>query len=149
MALLITPETPYGKEMWKWDHTEGETHPSDGAVRGMRPSGYRAYPAMVYKVSARNPLTFESAVVTTDAEERNYLSRGFVAGGQAAAVEAYDAQERELATIAAARNYEDRLMSDKAKAERDAAEEESSRHLGAIPETPIRRRVGRPAKTTE
>ena len=47
---------------------------------------------------------------------------------------------------AAHRNYEDRNMSDGARAHSNAVEQASSRHLGEIPETPIRRRRGRPTK---
>ena len=47
---------------------------------------------------------------------------------------------------AAHRNYEDRNVSAKARAEIDSVEQASSTHLGEIPRTPIRKR-GRPAKT--
>jgi hypothetical protein len=147
MSMLIAPETPYGKELWKWDHHEGETHPQDNKIRGMRPREHRDYPKMLYKATQKNPWQFESHVVESEQEQRNLESRGFVAGGQGAAAEAFDQGQQALAVAAAVRNYEDRNLSEKAKAEIDAAESASARHLGEIPATPIKKR-GRPATAT-
>jgi hypothetical protein len=125
--------------MWKWEHRQDEVHDTDPSVRGMRPIGFQRYPAMLYKVTKNNPWTFDEHVVQSEMEERNMLSRGFVAGGQAEAVKAYEAEQQGLAIAAAERNYADRNMGEKAQAERDAVEQESSRHLGEIPRTPIKR----------
>lgn len=141
MALLIAPDTPYGKELWKWEHHEGETHPSDPSIRGMRPSTKREYPAMLYRATGKNPWSFEKEIARDEVEQRNLESRGFVMGGQGSAAEAYDRLVQNAALAAAHRNYEDRNISANARAEVDAAEQASSRHLGEIPETPIRRRV--------
>ena len=149
MSVLIAPETPYGKELWKFDHPRGMTHPSDPTVKGVSAPHFEPYPAMLYKVVSSNPWKFEGAIVKDEGEQRNFESRGFVAGGQGAAVDAYKAYKQEMAELAAARNYEDRNMSDNAKAERDAVEQASSSHLGEIPETAIRRGPGRPRKEPE
>lgn len=148
MSMLIPNETPYGKELWKWDHFEDESHPADASIRGMKPRGYLAYPAMVYRMTAKNPWKWESHIVKDEHEQRNFESRGFVAGGPQAAADAYDAAQARLALAAAERNYDDRHLSDRAKAEAEAAQSASARHLGAIPETPIKRR-GRPRKDAE
>ena len=134
MSVLIAPDTPYGKELWRWDHHEGEAHPQDSSIRGMRPSHFRQYPAMMYLVTQKNPWKYESVTAKSEVEQRNLESRGFVAGGLQAACDAFDAKMQNLAVVAAARNHEDRNMSEGAKAERDAIEQASSTHLGEIPE---------------
>lgn len=148
MSMLIAPDTAYGKELWKWDHHEGEAHPSDASIRGMRPNGFRAFPAMLYRVTQTNPHKWESEVARDAVAQTALEQRGFVAGGLAAAAADYDRLQQSFAVAAAERNYADRRMSEAARAESDAAEQASSRHLGAIPETPIRRR-GRTPKAAE
>lgn len=147
MSMIIAPDTAYGKELWKWEHHEGEAHPADSSIRGMRPSSFRTHPAMMYKATNKNPWVFESEIAADETQQRNLESRGFVAGGKQAAADAYDAHMQALATAAAHRNYEDRNISEKARAEVNAAEEASSTHLGEIPSTPIKKR-GRPVKVT-
>ena len=127
MSLIITPDTPYGKELWKWDHREDETCPTDPTIRGMRPATKREYPALLYKVTGKNPWTFDKALAADEVEQRNLESRGFVAGGMAAATLAYDRLVQDAALAAA-------------RAHSEAVEQASSRHLGEIPATPIRRR---------
>lgn len=134
MSMLIAPETPFGKEMWKWENEEGRSHPNDSSIRGMRPNGFRPYPAMLYKMTQKNPWKWESHKAESEVEQRNMESRGFVAGGLQAAADAFDAQQLEMAKLAAARNYEDRNMGEKAKAESNAVEQASSTHVAAIPE---------------
>lgn len=137
MSVLIADDSPYGMEIWKWEHHEGEGHPKNSSIRGMRPQYPRAYPAMMYHVTNKNPWRFDSQIAKDEAEQRNLESCGFVAGGPAKAAEAYDNQVQEAARMAAARNYEDRNMSEKARAHSEAVEMTSSQHLGEIPETPI------------
>ena len=139
MALLISPDTAYGKEMWKWDHHQGETHPSDPSIRGMRPQSFQPYPAQMYKATQKNPWKFETARVNDENEQRNWESRGFVAGGQQAAADAFDKSMSDLALAAAHRNYEDRNISEPARAEVNAAEQASATHLGEIPRQPVKR----------
>jgi hypothetical protein len=145
MSVLIAPETPYGKELWKWEHHQGETHPTDPTVRGMRPTHFQPYPAMLYRAVQKNPWRFEHEIAVDENAQRNLESRGFVAGGPAAAADAYDGAQQELAVMAAVRAAEDRKLSPAAQAEASAAEQASSTHLGEITERPTRRRV---TKTT-
>ena len=144
MAILIAPDTPYGKELWKWDHREDETHPSDPTIRGMRPAHKRDFPMKMYRVTGKNPLTYEKTDAADEVAQRNLESRGYVAGGLGAAVAAFDGLVQDAAMAAAHRNYEDRNMSEQAQAHSNAVEQASSRHLGEIPATPIRRRGRRP-----
>lgn len=148
MSMFIDPTTPYGKELWKWDHHQGEAHPQDSSIKGMRPPHHQDYPAMMYKALQKNPWKFEQEIAKDEPVQRNLESRGFVAGGKQAAANAFDAAQQNLAVMAAARNYEDRRMSEPAQAERDTAEQASSTHLGEIPRKPVRKYV-RKAKTTK
>lgn len=153
MSMIVSPDSGYAKEMWKYEHYEDESRgsdktPNDPKVFGLRPRGYKPYPAMMYRAVSKNPWKFESETVNSLDEQRNLESRGFVAGGQGAAAAEYDNASQKLAVEAAERNYRDRNMSENALAESSAAEQESSRHLGEIPETPIRRRGRKPAAAT-
>lgn len=139
MGMLISPDTAYGREIWKWDHHKGETHPSDPTIRGMRPSAYEPYPAMMYRATQKNPWRFEHEIAKDETMQRNLESRGYVAGGMQAAADAFDKGTQDLAVAAAHRNYEDRNISEKARAEVNAAEEASATHLGEIPRTPVKR----------
>jgi hypothetical protein len=147
MSVLIAPETPYGKELWKFEHHQGETHPTDSSIKGVRPTHFQPYPAMMYKAVQKNPWRFEEESAIDEVAQRNFESRGFVAGGQQAAADAYDAGMQDLAVMAAVRAAEDRKLSPAAQAEASAAEQASSKHLGEIKTTPIKKR-GRPVKVT-
>jgi hypothetical protein len=118
-----------------------ERHPSDNSVVGMRPSSPQPYPEMLYLVTGKNPWTFTTKVVTSDVEARLAEGQGFVSGGPARAADAYDARQQDLATAAAHRNHDDRGISAAARAEVDAAEQASSRHLGEIPAKPKPKRI--------
>lgn len=139
MGMLIAPDTGYGRELWKWDHHQGEAHPNDPTIRGMRPTSFQSHPAMMYKATQKNPWKFEEETAADLNAQRNLESRGFVAGGKQAAADAFDSHMQALAVGAAHRNYEDRNMSEKAKAESNVAEQSSSTHLAEIPRKRVRR----------
>lgn len=144
MAIIVPPDSPYGRELWRWDHREDETCPTDKTIHGMRPAHKRDYPAKMYRVTGKNPLVYDKTDAADEVSQRNLESRGYVAGGLGAAVAAFDGLVQDAALAAAHRNYEDRNISPAARAEVDAVEQASSRHLGEIPATPIRRRGRRP-----
>ncbi len=138
--MMIPPETGFGKEVWRWEHTTAESNPHDNSIKGMRPVEFQPYPAMMYRPLQKNPWRFDDALAHSEAEQRNLESLGYVAGGKGAAAEHFDRMQQEIAVLAAARNYEDRNMSDKAKAEIAVVEESSSTHTAEIPQTPIKPR---------
>ena len=144
MSVNIPPDSPYGRELWKWEHREDEVCPTDKNLRGMRPATRREYPAMMYKATGKNPWTFERELVIDEAAQHHMESRGFVAGGTGEAAKAFDNLVQSATLAAAHRNYEDRNMSEGARAHSESVEQASSRHLGEIVETPIRRRGRRP-----
>lgn len=147
MPVITNWESTEGRIRWQWEHTTAETHPSDPMLHGMRPETPQAYPAMLYKVLKRNPLSFESHIVASETEQRNMESRGFVAGGRVAALEDYDKSQQTVAVAAAERAYHEQTMSQKAQAEAEAVDLTTIKHLGEIPVTPIKRR-GRPKKVS-
>lgn len=145
MGMLIAPETPYGQELWKFDHHTGESIDTPtGKIYGQRAQGFQAYPAMLYMATQKNPWVFEHTIAADEPAQRNLESRGFVAGGKGKAMEAFDAYMQSLAVQAAHRNHDDQRMSEAAKAESNAYEQAHSGHVGEIPRTPIKQR-GRPA----
>ena len=148
MSVIVPPDSPYGRELWKWEHREDEVCPTDKNIRGMRPATPRMYPAMMYQATGKNPWSFDREIANDEAEQRNLESRGFVAGGPGKAAEAWDNLVQTAALAAAHRNYEDRNMSERARAHSESVEQASSRHLGEIPAEPIptHRKRGRPAK---
>jgi hypothetical protein len=91
-------------------------------------------------------VTFEKKVLETELEVSNHRSRGWGIG-QAEAVEALEAREGTLAVAAAERAYTERGMSEKAREEAEAYDASVAEHVGEIPETPIRRKPGRPKKS--
>lgn len=142
MAIHYAPESAIAKELWKWDHTIGETHPLDDKVRGMRPIGHQEYPKMLVKV-ARSDMggqieITEELIAHDSLDESNKRSRGWLPVQEAA--DELVASEREIAVLAANRAHHELRMSDAARAEAQAYEAEADGHVPVIPETPIQRR---------
>ena len=143
MGVVWTQQSEYAKERRKHEahHTEF------GAPE--RPYTYTPYPTRMYKCTRveKGARVFEGITARDEVEQRNLESRGFVAGGQAAALDALERQEFEHAQLAAERNYDVKhKLSEKAAAEVAEAEAaHGARHLPSVPETPIRRR-GRTVK---
>lgn len=133
MGVVLSPESNYSKEMAKWESTHTQYGPPG------RTYTFQPYPSRLYKAVRQldGSRTFEAATAHDEHEQRNLESRGFVVGGQQAALDALAEQEQEVAVLAANRAYHDRKMSEKAQAE--VAEVEASagaRHLAEIPEAP-------------
>lgn len=143
MAVVHTVDSEYAKEMRKWEATHTQYGPPG------RPYTYVAYPTRMYKATRlpSGDRTFEAQTAASADEQRNLESRGYVAGGQQAALDALEAIERSHAELAAEINYQARHgMGDRARAEVESAQEAAgARHLPMIPETPIKKR-GRPVK---
>ena len=64
--------------------------------------------------------------------------------GQDAAIAKAKAWDKAIADAAAERNYRDRNISDRARAEVDRVEASTHEHVAEIPETPIKKRIGWP-----
>lgn len=143
MPVVHAPKSAYAEERRKWEATHTEYGPPG------RPYTYQPFPTRMYKAlrQADGSRTFEAFTANDAHEQRNLESRGFVVGGQQAALDALSAQELEHATLAAEINYDARYrLSEKARADVDAAQAQAgARHLPVVPETPIKKR-GRPKK---
>src|SRR5262245_22357671 len=104
MGVAHTVDSPYAKEMARWNahHTE---HGAPG-----RPYEFRDYPTQMYQ-AWRNPASGkieikESMRAEDEVMRQNLESRGFVHGGQQAAIEEWERRELIDATAAAERNYD-------------------------------------------
>ena len=57
---VISESSELGREMWKWNHTDREVHPSDEdkpsheQLRGVRPSTPLMYPKMLFKARKKS-----------------------------------------------------------------------------------------------
>jgi hypothetical protein len=115
---------------------------------GLRPYVHRDYPMWIYLAgrSDDGAITIvDRKQVESDQDAANHFSRHWAATpGDALAILEHD--DREIAKLAANRAYNELRMSDKAKAEVAALEAVTSGHLPNVPETPIKRRMGRPPK---
>jgi hypothetical protein len=146
MGVLHSPESAFGKELWKWDHSVNERHPSTGEA-GKRPVGFQEYPKMLYRAERTDgpPKIVDQMIVRSEDEQRRFESRDFHASQQAA-IDAVLAAELVMARAHAERNFSERRMSEKAQAEVSRAEAEAGDMLGEIPEQPRKPR-GRPKKS--
>lgn len=142
MGVIHGQDSEYAKEMRAWNAQHSEFGPPG------RPYVYREYPTMMYRVGRNaqgQTAVLDKQVAETPMERENLESRGFLHGGVKVAWEAFEAHERELATLAAERHFELQRMSE--GAQRDVAAVEAAagmRHLGTIAEEPVRRGPGRP-----
>lgn len=72
MAILISPESPYGQELAKWNRPRNQSvaGPNGEAVPGMRAPGFEMYPRMVYRTQLTHNNQTRSLMPTPD--PRNY-----------------------------------------------------------------------------
>ena len=153
MPVVINPESEYGKELAKWN--------------AKRP--YSAFPRMLYMARKRpdgvvsvcetddtlfagrnnvvNPGAAEAfngtcqKTVGNEAEQSIALEQGWRPTPKDA-LDRFEAKERSVGDAAAHRAFEDRNMSDAAKAEAKAVDASTPDHVAEIP---VKRR-GRPRK---
>lgn len=147
MAVFHSPETPYAKELWKWNHTTADVNPHDPSIRGLRPVGFQEFPKMVYQAghSQSGPIIITEQEIARDSyEESRLLGRGFSLT-QEQAIAKVHGLDQDVAVAAAQRHYTDRRMSANAQAEAAAADAETDAHVGAVPETPTRGAAARAA----
>lgn len=137
MGVAYNQDTAFAKEM-----AAHEAQHSQYGAPG-RPYVYHPYPTMMYKAGRVNdgPVGIvDREEAKSDVERANLEARGFVAGGQAEAIKAWEAEQQEFALMAANRNAQDRNMSEKARAEAAQYEAGASEHVTEIPTTPIKPR---------
>ncbi len=145
MSVLYPPDTPYAKEMVKWEAQGSTMGP------GLRPYQFRPLPAWMFK--AGRPANGLGKDVITDerlVESESEESAAWHLGFRATPTEALDlleAERLEIAKLAASLEYEKKnTLSPRAVAEVEAAQAVHPGHLPTVPVTPIKPRRGRPAK---
>jgi len=114
----------------------------NGVPMTFPPYQYRPYPRAIYH--ATDPTS--PRLVKDEAEERNFLSRGWADSPATAEKAAATDYDKRIAIPAAERAYVDRNMSAAAKAEVAAHEAATDEHVVDVP-APKRR--GRPAKVSD
>ncbi len=149
MAVVITPESELGKEMAKWNvRRPFSAFPQMLYMAQKRPDGVMSIGETSDAIFGGQPGAAEAftnrcqCVVESEQEMNLRLEQGWRKTPQ----EAYarmQAKDDARSTAAAHRAYEDRNMSDAAKAEVAQAEAESEEQLAEVPE---KRRPGRPRK---
>ena len=139
MAILISPDSVDGKELARWITPRNQmVH----GLPGFKNVGYEEYPKCLYKAGRPTKANVEisgSLTVHDESQERVALGQGW-SRTQEDAIQRYHDHDREMATLAANRAYQERTMSEKAQAEAAAFESETIQHVAEIPRTPVRRR---------
>jgi hypothetical protein len=130
-AIQINPASGYATEMRKWE----STYTQYGAPG--RPYVYMEYPREMFL--AGHPegrpgkiVLIDSRQVQNDAERTALEAAGYDAT-QEGAIERQTARDREMARAAAESNYDDRRLTEAAKAERAEVEDATPGHVAEIP----------------
>lgn len=167
-GVVITPGSNYQREFGKFEQFHSKYTGDEGPGNPYR---YRAFPKMVYiakkykgkvvcmaapphPLEFANPKEYERAdeqaalftkecqrIVANEAEYQKAMEAGY-RESPAEAVEHAMSREEKKADATAERNWDDRNMSDAAKAEARAKEEAAgAEHLPEIPREPVKKRV--------
>ncbi len=155
-GIRYSPASAHSKELAKW---EMRPLPEGSVTQGMIDSARRAgvhqgnfespeYPKAMYKAEQTINgirLVDLSQSARSDVEERNLKSRGYRCSSDEA-LALVEQQNVEVAEAAANRAFHDRRMTATARAEADAADAATARHLGEIPaeRVPPKRRGRKP-----
>ncbi len=142
-GIRYSPASAHSKEMAKWEMkplADGSVTQSmiDAARRAGEHKGvweHSEYPkAMVKAEQTPNGIKLVDLAKSahSEIEERNFLSRGYrMTASEAIAL--VEAQNTEVAEAAANRAFHDRRMTATARAEAEAIDGSTARHLGEIP----------------
>ncbi len=147
MPVVEIPGSPAALERLKFEYAEFRIGDDCG---GRGPRVYEEFPKAMYRAgrNAKNQIDILGMEVARDADEEGKLFGKGLRFKQEDALALAEANEREVAKLAANRAHNDRKLSDNAQAEARAFEESVKEHVAEVPETPIKRR-GRPKKVTQ
>jgi len=146
----LQPGNPYVYRQYPMMLFQARQVPGNGrwAVALEPPSRHGFRDHMDWDMACSHAASFTAScqrTVNNEAEHKRAREEGW-RDSQGEALEFRAALDKMIGDEAAARNYRDRNMSEKAKAESDAIQAETFGHVPSIPEQPIKRRPGRPAK---
>jgi hypothetical protein len=138
MAILIDPDSAEAKERVKWEAQYTQYGP------GARPYIKRDYPMLLHK-AGRPPGGLGAAEIVemqevgSEGEAAVYRSRGF-RPTPLEAIEHWEAEQTEFATLAAERNWQVQHGRHSEKAQQEIARHEAAAvdHLPSVPVTPIK-----------
>lgn len=150
MAIVITPESPLGIELAKWNVKRPfSPFPRMLYFARKRSDGVMSIGETDDRLFGGQPGAAEAftstcqMTVSSEQEMNRFMEMGW-RQTPAEAIERFNAKEKHISDTAAHRAYEDRLMSEKAQAEVAAYEASVEEHVAEMPE---KRKVGRPRKT--
>ena len=150
MGILRSQEDGWTKEMAKFEQRDvvvggtlvmaidyNHAHPESGGKKGMP---FQMYPKMLYQAEPAMGGYRISGCKTVKSEDEELIAmgQGWSSTQEEALAEA-PKRQRALSELAANRVHNEQWMSDKARAEAQAADESSAQHLPEIPTTPIRK----------
>lgn len=141
MAVQYPKDSEHAKEVVKW-----EAEYTDFGKPG-RPYVRRDFPMMLHKAGRRDGVTpdiLETKQVDDEARAEDARHEGFYQT-PLEALDAFHAQELEIAKLAAERHENERRMSRQAQAEGKAADEADGAHVASVPVTPIKPKPTAPA----
>ena len=157
MSIIHNPDSEYSREMARWNTQK--RHGGFGA------NGYEPFPAMLYKAFARDngkvmcgdPLAAvgdaigeafarSCQLIVQNEDERDHAVRQGWSLGPDLAIAKYEQDLRGIAEVTAQRHFADQGMGALAQAEAQVADAATHEQVPAVPETPVRRKRGRPLK---
>lgn len=157
--LEISTATPMGKELLKWERPANyrpENHPypttlfkaykgDDGVIRCMESEPFNSSftTPELYRLACERVKRFNEQCLKVVHDE-NEAKGAYAEGWRDSPKEAMDVQwayEHAISDAAQHRAFEDRNLSEKAKAEVAAIEASTPEVLGEIPEAPIQKKV--------
>src|SRR5205809_786817 len=77
MPMVITDDSALGRELWKWNHTAREIHPSDEdkpaheQLHGLRPCEFQPFPQMLYRAQ-QHPISKQMRCMDVDPDTLNF-----------------------------------------------------------------------------
>lgn len=155
-GIVWNPASPYAKEMAKWEMGYSPYGPP-GRPRENMTDREKEWPKLFYLMKRLVPGSQQAFTRTPDgdfvtvhykeAHDENEATQFEGEGyreGMVKAIAHIVKYEAEVAQAAAERAYQDRNMSDKAKAEVAKVEASTAQHVAVIPETPIKKARGWP-----
>ena len=152
MAMVISPDSEKGKELAKWEQPNYRPHehpfPKMLYQARRRPDGVPSVGEGDDRQCGGQPGSAETfnrttqKIVGSDAEMSLELERGWRLTPQDA-LAFFEERAKALSTEAAHRHHDDRGMSELAKKEAAAADDETPEHMGEVPRKRVKPR-GRP-----